>query len=807
MLYFNFLRVILLGAGFGLALAATAQQTSLNVLVLDENNQTMTGAHVWLEHTYHTAITGRNGIAVFELEPGSYQVKVRFLGYAEAEQRVLLTGEPETTVQLTMQPAAIGLDAVMVQSTRTGNASPIASYTMNKTEIRDHDQGRDIPYILQHLPSVVSSSDAGAGIGYTTMRVRGADMRSVNVTINGIPYNDAESQGVFWVNMPDFAGSLQSMQLQRGIGTSSHGSGAFGASLNMETNAIRTDPFAETSHTLGSFNTRRHNIQGGTGMLGNRFYFEGRLSMIGSDGYIERASSDLSSYFVQGAWISGRSMLKALVFGGSETTYQAWNGITPEQALENRRFNPAGAVYDASWNLTGYYDNQTDNYRQDHMQLHFSHRFNRGITGSIALHSTLGRGYYEEYRNDDRFSTYSMPPVITATDTLLRSDLIRQLWLDNHFYGAVFSLNQSRGLLRWTIGGGLNRYEGDHYGYVIWSAFNAGTPHDHQFYDNTGIKWDGNLFARTEWHLNAKWVLYADVQARMVDYRVEGVDRRIGPVNFSDDHFFVNPKAGVTFKPHSNHRLALFGGMVSREPARRDYIESPSGIDIQPEVMLNTEFNYQYHRNNFRWESNLFGMFYRNQLVLTGQISDTGAAIRDNSGRSFRVGIENSIVHRINRWVDWQANLTYMQSQHMDYTYRAPDDEWIHLDQSPISYSPELIANAAIRWMPVRGLRLALMPMYVSSQYLTNEGIEELKLDAYYQLDASVSYLVHPVGLRHAAGFRSAEVYVRLLNVTNNLYETYAYGYQYTAGNEIITEKFVFPQAGFHFLAGVNLRF
>ncbi|MBS9768398.1 MAG: TonB-dependent receptor [Flavobacteriaceae bacterium] len=493
--------------------------------------------------------------------------------------------------------------------------APIAHSNLSKKEISKRNLGQNAPMLLNHMPAVVSYSDDGTGIGYTYMRVRGADATRTNVTINGVPYNDAESQGTYWVNINDLASSTESLQLQRGVGTSTNGASAFGASLNILTDRISEEAFGEISNSFGSYNTLKHTVKLSTGKIDDHFEMSGRISKITSDGYLERASSDLNSYFLQGSYSDYNTIIKALVFGGKEKTYQAWNGIGKDQLKKNRRYNPAGVYTDAN-GKTQFYDNETDNYWQDHYQLHWNQKINFYWSSHIGLHYTKGKGYYENYKTD-RYSEYGLAPLPNNTEGKeSKAGLIRRKWLDNDFYGSVFSVNYKDSKWDFIVGGGLNNYVGDHFGTVLWTEKPREFTYKGKYYDNTSKKLDGNIYTKATYKINRKWNLFGDLQYRFVHYKAD-------ILKVDDKLNFFNPKAGLTYFINSNSNVYFSYARGHREPNRSDY---EANKDVKPEQLNDFELGWRFADNNLNININTYYMLYKDQLVLTGKLDDVGNA-------------------------------------------------------------------------------------------------------------------------------------------------------------------------------------
>lgn len=700
----------------------------------------------------------------------------------------------------------INLDEVLVKATRVDEKAPFVRSNITKEQIESRNLGQDIPILLNFLPNVVSTSDAGNGIGYTGIRVRGSDATRVNVTINGIPLNDSESHGVFWVNLPDFASSTQSMQLQRGVGSSTNGAGAFGASLSLSTNGIRQDAFAEVGFSGGSYQTLKANVQFGSGIIPGKGKFKaeftGRVSTIQSDGYIDRATSNLRSIYLSASIFSDKTLIKAIAFGGHEITYQAWYGIDETTLDLNRKYNPAGEIYNDNGDLTGYYDNQVDDYKQDHYQLHFNHDFGNDWTGNLALHYTYGRGFYEQYENDADFSVYGFDPVNVDGEDINSTDLVQRKWLDNDFYGTTFSVLKGFDKVDIIFGGAVNQYDGDHFGEVKWAKYGSDMI-DQRFYDNNGKKTDFNVYAKADYSLNENWSLFGDMQYRYVHYEVEGVDE--GPVNIElkDQNNFFNPKLGLSyFLDKSSFYLSYAKG--HKEPKRADYL---ANIDVKPESLDDFELGWNYSSNNFRLKTNLYYMNYVDQLVLTGNIDDVGNPIADNIGKSYRLGLEIDAVIRFTDKFSWQPNMAISTNKNIDKYYEF-DGELTNFGNTDLAYSPSFIAGSNIRYEPLENFKISLLSKYVGNQYMSNIELEASELDAYFVNDLQVSYEITTNKLLKSIVFNGM-----VNNLFNVKYVSNGYFYTYddtwSDPDQIttITGAGYYPQAELNFLLGVHLKF
>ncbi len=700
----------------------------------------------------------------------------------------------------------IDLDEVLVKATRVDEKAPFVRSNVTKEEIESRNLGQDIPVLLNFLPNVVSTSDAGNGIGYTGIRVRGSDASRVNVTINGIPLNDSESHGVFWVNLPDFASSTQSMQLQRGVGSSTNGAGAFGASLSLSTNGIRDNAFAELGFSGGSYNTLKANAQFGTGIIKSKGKFSseftGRVSTIQSDGYIDRASADLRSVYLSASFFSESTLIKAIAFGGHEVTYQAWYGIDEETLATDRTYNPAGEIYDENGNLTGFYENQVDDYKQDHYQLHVNHDFGNNWTGNIAFHYTYGRGFYEQYENDADFDVYGFDPIIVEGEEINTTDLVQRKWLDNDFYGTTFSVLKNFDNFNFILGGAFNKYDGDHFGEVKWAQYGSEMINQ-RFYDNTGKKTDFNIYAKADYALNSNWSLFGDLQYRYVDYQVEGVDEGPIEIGIEDENNFFNPKFGVSyFLEKSSFYLSYAKG--HKEPKRADYL---ANSDVKPESLDDFELGWNYNADHFRLRTNIYYMNYVDQLVLTGNIDDVGNPIADNIGSSYRLGLEVDAVVRFSDKFIWQPNFAISTNKNIDKYYEF-DGELTNFGNTDLAYSPNFIAASNIRYQPNENFQISLLSKYVGEQYMSNIELEASKLDAYFVNDLQVSYEIKTEKL-----FKSVVFTGLVNNLFNVKYVSNGYFYTYddtwTDPDEVttITGAGYYPQAELNFLLGVNLKF
>ena len=687
------------------------------------------------------------------------------------------------------------LEEVLVQSVRVKSNAPITHSNLTKTQLEPRNLGQDLPILLNYLPSVVTTSDAGAGIGYTGIRVRGVSPLSTNITINGIPYTDAESLGTFWVNLPDFTSSVESLQLQRGVGTSTNGSGAFGASINILTDATSKKPSAEISNTFGSYNTRRHTVKFSTGKINDVFEVSGRLSQINSDGYVDRAFSDLKSYFLQGTYNNNGTLIKALVFGGHEKTYQAWEGLTQEQMDENRRQNPYT------------YENEIDNYKQDHYQLHWNQKFNQKWSTNLGLNYTFGRGYFEQYRTDDAVATYGGIVEATGVDFYGTdvTDLIRRRWLDNDFYVINATVNYRESNLDLIFGGSYSTYDGDHFGEVIWARqFAKNASIRDQYYFGNGQKTDFSVFAKATYTLNSKIDIFGDLQLRNVGYKTSGLTSDLANMLIDESYSFFNPKVGVSYQLATYSNLYASYARANREPSRGDFESNP---DVKAEQLNDFEMGWRYSKNKLMLNINSYYMQYNEQLILTGALDDVGAPVRTNSGDSYRLGLEIEAAYAISDKFTVQPALT-LSSNKNKQTYAQVDGDLKDFGTTNISFSPEIVASNAFVYSPLKSLSLNLLTKFVGEQFMGNTDTATSKLESYFVNDLNVSYKWNPKSV-----FTSVVVSGLINNIFDEKYVSNGYYYNYdddwSVPGQLTTIEGAgyYPQATRNFLVGLTLKF
>jgi len=695
------------------------------------------------------------------------------------------------------------LEEVKVSSIRAKKTDPVTHSNINKEDIKSRNLGQDIPILLNYLPGVVTTSDAGAGIGYTGIRVRGSDASRVNVTLNGIPFNDSESQGTFWVNLPDFASSIESIQLQRGVGTSTNGSGSFGASLNILTDAMQNKASSSLITSVGSFNTIRNTLKFSTGLLNNYFELSGRLSKIRSNGYIDRASSNLKSYFLQGAYKDENTLIKAIAFGGHEITYQSWYGI---EDLSNRTYNPAGAIYDDNGLLTSFYDSQEDNYRQDHYQFHWNEQINSLWSTSLGLNYTYGRGYYEEYNDsgsDTNFSYLQLNPFNIGSETISETENVTRKWLDNNYYVLTTSANYIKGQTRIDMGVFFSRYIGDHFGTILWAQNSGDILPKKRFYENKGDKKEINIYAKLEQPMTDQITGFIDLQYRNVNYDINGV--LAGPRLFkvNSKYNFFNPKAGLTYQMVNNQQLYFSYSKAQREPTRSDFENG----NPKPEILDNLEFGWRINQNFFQAYSNIYLMVYKDQLALTGSLDDVGTPIRENIGESSRLGIEIEIkVNLSKKWV-LQSNIALSKNTNKDFYFKR-DGVLNFLGNTRLSYSPELVFGNIVTYKPITNLNISLLTKLVGEQYMSNIEAQGSRLDSYSVNDINISYQWKP---QSAISLMTLNLLIN--NVFDKKYVSNGYFYTYddnwSSPNQITTIEGTgyYPQAGINFLIGLTTSF
>lgn len=688
------------------------------------------------------------------------------------------------------------LSPVEVRAVRAADNAPVTKTNISKQEIAKMNMGQDIPFLLNQTPSVVISSDAGNGIGYTGIRIRGTDATRINVTLNGIPYNDAESQGTFFVDLPDFSSSAGSIQIQRGVGTSSNGAGAFGASINFSTNEVNKAPYLELNNSFGSFNTWKNTIRAGTG-LRKKWTTDLRLSRISSDGFIDRATSNLHSAYLSTAYIGDKNSLRLNVFTGKEKTYQAWYGISEADLRAGRRtINYAGTERPGEP-----YHNETDNYTQTHYQLFFNQQCNKRLSFQTALFLTRGKGYYEQYKADRDYAEFGLPYPVNGNDTIFRANFVRQLWLDNYFYGNIFSLQYQHTKTTATLGGGYTRYDGRHYGRVLLSSNAPIMPR--RFYDLDAKKTDFNIYLKQQTLLEKGWSVFYDLQFRHVNYFIEGF--RNNPGLMVDKRFnFFNPKAGIVYRKNS-WKGYLSYSVAGKEPNRDDF-EAGSSQQPRPERLYDTELGIEQVKSRYNWSATFYHMQYKYQLVLTGKINDVGAYTRTNIPESYRTGVELQGNIKLSSWFNASANLALSRNKVKNFTEYVDDydnggQKETRYPSPDIAFSPTVVGSVSLNFIPAKNMELCLMNKYVSKQYLDNTQNESRRLDAFFVNDCKAIYTIKKKRLKDMT------IIAQLNNVFNANYEPNGYTFSYIYGGATITENYYFPMAGRNYMIALNVRF
>jgi iron complex outermembrane recepter protein len=811
--------LLTIATGVLLCMSAFAQNVILGKITDTETNNPLSGATVLIENSMQgTTSDLRGNFKLSNLKTDTYKLKVSFVGYETVLVDLQLHGEPSTQLEIQLKRSTYNADEVVVCATRANGQSAIAFSNVSKADISKQNLGQDLSLLLNFSPSLVTTSDAGAGVGYTGLRIRGTDATRINVTINGIPLNDAESQGVYWVNMPDFASSVSSVQIQRGVGTSTNGAAAFGASVNILTNDFQRNAYSEINNSFGSFNTWKHTVKVGTGLLNNKFTIDARLSKLSSDGFVDRAKSDLRSFYISGGYFGKRSFVRLNVFSGKEQTYQAWEGV-PEARLKNDRegvlayigrnylndrdannlLNSDGRTYNLYL-----YDNQTDNYQQDHYQLISSHNLSPNWTLNANAFVVHGRGYYEQFKDEDKLSKYKLPSVVIGTTTIKKSDIIRRRWLDNYFYGTTFSLDYTNfGNLKANLGGGWNQYDGQHFGEIVWARYASTSNIRQHYYESSSLKTDFNLYGKLYYSFTEKLTAFADVQVRKVGYYIKGDDNQQRQQLHDVNYLFVNPKLGLTYSLSDRGTAYLSYSVANREPNRDDFTESNKQIPLNPETLHDIEAGYKFQNNRFAGSIGGYLMNYKNQLVLTGQLNDVGNGIRVNVPESYRAGVEFEAVILLSNKLKWNANATLSQNKIKNFTEYVIDYDdanggyqTIAHGSSDIAFSPNIIVGSQLIYTASKNLELALLSKYVGQQFLDNTSNKSRQLNAYFTNDIRLIY-----------NYKKLTVSALVNNILNQKYESNGYTYSYIYDKQTTTENFYYPQAGRHFLVSLGLRF
>ncbi len=805
----------MLAAWLQLLVLSLSAQSVVKGRVTDETGLPLPGASVTIGAQGQS--TDANGAFHFKAVAGkSALLKVSFVGFATVEQTVKIPFSGEIKLQKTARQ----MDEVTVLSTRATDKSPVAYTNIGKETLSKSNLGQDVPYLLSMTPSFVPSSDAGTGIGYTNFRIRGTDATRINVTINGIPYNDADEQSTYWVDAPDLTSSVENLQVQRGVGTSTNGAGAFGANINMQTENYAPKASGEVSVSYGSFNSSKMTAKASSGLMNNHWAIDTRLSSVSSDGYIDRASVNMKSYFIQAGYYGEKTTVKLLTFGGKEKTYHAWDGVPGDSLKTNRTYNECGFMgFDANGKPL-YYKNQTDNYTQTNYQLLGVHSFSPELSLNAGLHYTRGDGYYEEYKQDQSLKKYALSPYTIDGTSYSSSDLVRRKEMGNDFAGGVFSLNYAKEKLSAQLGGGINRYWGSHWGDVIWVKNYVGNilP-DLEYYRSTVSKWDANVYLKANYELLPKVNVYGDMQYRRVTYALNGTNDKwessmngMQPLDLDKQFNFFNPKAGLFYRPDSRNEIFASFALAHREPTRTNYTNAGSSEKPTSEALYDYEMGYQFKSRNLSLGANLYYMYYNNQLILTGKLSDIGEALTSNIPESYRSGIELTAGVKITDWLKWDGNLTLSRNKIKNFTEYEVDvydaaGKWVnaqnnYLGSTNIAYSPTTLANSLIT-VSYRNIEMALQSSYVGKQYIDNTSSNDRSLAAYFVNNFRINYTLQNVLSLKEIGFSLA-----LNNLFNEQYSSNGYvWYSSYVGSKRVNDLRYSAQAGFNCLAGITIKF
>ena len=793
-------------------------QHTLSGKVTNANGEPLIQASVFFEGTYLASVSDDSGSYKIEnIEAGTYSMKVSYVGYNSFTQEVIIN--TDRSIDVNLGKNLLELQSIEIYSTRVSENSAFAHTNLNSEQLNKENLGQDVPFLLRWTPSVVVTSDAGAGVGYTSIRMRGSDQTRINVTINGVALNDSESQGVFWVDLPDFMSSVDNVQIQRGVGTSTNGAGAFGGTISLNTNKIHQNPYAHVNASLGSFNTNKLAVNLGTGLLNDKYSVDARYSVINSDGYINRASSDLKSWYFSAARMGDKSSLRLMAFSGHERTYQSWYG-TPESKITgegfqehfDRNYGYAGALYptqadsinivssDRRYNYYTY-ENQVDDYQQDHYQLQYTLAPSDNFKMNATAHYTRGFGFFEQFKPGESYDGYSSVNQVTLKgDTITKGDLVRRRWLDNDYFGIIlggeYQANKNTNV---QFGGALSEYQGDHYGHVVSAQGIENVNLAQRYYESTGDKLDANTYLKAT-HTSGKFDFFGDIQFRKINYKISGMDNDLTPLDLKVDYAFLNPKAGITYNMEDRNNIYLSLAVANKEPNRSDFINNINNLP-EPERLYDFELGYRTATDRFLFEWNNYAMFYSNQLVLTGELNDSGAFIRNNAGKSSRIGSEASITVKVTDKLLWNANTTISQNKiNSEFVQDFGDGVTFAYNNTDISFSPSIIAANSFLYTFDLGLELEFSTKYVGKQYLDNTSNKDRKLPAYSFSNLRIGYDWNPSFLGN----------IKLTGMINNIfdakYSSNGYTYSYLAG-DIVTENFVYPQAGINFIFGLNVEF
>lgn len=817
-------RIPLLILLFFAAFSTKAQLKITGSVVSSANHQPVAGASISINNVPSCTADASGKFTCTVPSSGMYSILISSLSYADYKQSLSLN--VDTVITIFLLPLPVLTEEIIVAATRANEKTPVSMSSVSKTDIEKQNSGQDLPYLLNQLPSVVVTSDAGNGIGYTGIRIRGTDPSRINVTVNGIPINDAESHNMYWVDLPDLASSVENIQVQRGVGTSTNGAGAFGGSINIQTLHSSDSAFAEINSSAGSFNTFKNTVLFGSGRINKFWSVDGRLSKISSDGYIDRASSDLKSFFVSTGFTGRKTIARLQVFSGKEITYQSWNGV-PEARLNNdvegmmeyisRNFSEtveAENLLNSGRNYNYYtYKNQVDDYQQDYYQLHLSHAFSPVLKATAALHYTYGHGFYEEFKYAGDFngggtlSKYGLDDITIGNETISASDLVRRKWLKNDFYGVTFSLNYDPSEKhQFILGGAANEYDGLHFHELKWMQYAVHVAPDQRYFNDEAIKTDNNIFLKYTFNINKNISLFTDQQVRSVNYQFNGVlDKSSEIVEQEDRLNFYNPKAGIYIVTGKNTSAYASAGVAHKEPNRDDYTESTTASRPKPEQLIDYEAGFIYKNRKLNASVNFYYMEYKDQLVLTGALNDVGNYTRTNAPESYRTGVEIAASVQPLKNISAGATITFSQNKINSFTeyltnYEDGTETSTSFSNTDIAFSPAAVGSAFLRYNITRNLSVQLDGKYVGKQFLDNTSDDKRSIDAYSLLNGNISYVIHPSFADEIALRFFCNNLLDLEYVSNG----YTYGYIY---GDTVRENMYYPQAGINFTGQIAVKF
>jgi iron complex outermembrane recepter protein len=784
--------------------------SSIKGKVTDQSGNALSGAAITIENTYLGVHSSEDGTYVItNLKDGKYVLKCSFIGYESQVKEVDLKNE--AIINISLKSTSFITDEITVSAIRAGEHTPLAYSVVSDDQLRKQNYGVDLPFLLSLTPSLVETSEAGNGVGYTSQRIRGTDGNRINITIDGIPLNEPESQQVFWVDLPDLASSVDNIQVQRGVGTSSNGSGAFGGTVSIQTDSPDKEPFAEVQTSYGSFNTRRNMVAAGTGMISDRFALQMRYSELKSDGYIDRTSSNLHSTYISGIYQTGRSKLKANIIIGEEHTGISWWGVPKDSLETNRRYNPAGEYTDAN-GILQHYDNESDNYNQNHYQLFYSLKLSDYLSFNSALHYTRGKGYYEEYRENQPLSDYGLSPFNMGGDLITETDLIRRKWLSTHFYGLIYSLKYKNNKIEAVIGGGINMYNGNHSGNIIWMRNAGNTEKDFQWFLNESEKDEINIYGKMNYNLTDKISVYGDLQYRHIYYSLMGPDDDFKDITQDHRYDFINPKTGIFYSITPNQDAYLSFSVANREPTRTDFTEASGDASATPkaETLFDYELGYKFRTGKSSFGVNLYLMDYKDQLVPTGELSNVGYSIMTNVSRSYRAGVEFMFAVKPVSIFEWNMNLTLSRNKISDFTEYYTDyntTDWSEayrnkdLGNVDIAYSPSVTGSSDISFKVLKNTDIHFISKYVGKQYFDNTINDDRMINPYFV--NNIRFDFQPA----VKNIKGLNLQLLVNNIFNNVYESNAYGGNWYEDGAEKTWSYFFPQAGINYLVKLGLKF